>query len=121
MRILLVQPTTKYPDRKVLRSRKRWLLGITLPYLAGLTPREVMVDLADDRLVEIPYHRQYDLVGITSTCATAERAYEIAVEFRRRRVPVVMGGFHVPCTRRRPWSTAMRWWWERRRTSGSKS
>ena len=95
MRILLVQPTTKYPNRRVLRSRTRWLLGITLPYLAGLTPRGIQVDLADDRLVDIPYHRQYDLVGITATCATAERAYEIAAEFRRRGVPVVMGGFHV--------------------------
>ena len=95
MRILLVQPTTKYPGGRVLRSRTRWLLGITLPYLAGLTPRGIMVDLADDRLMDIPYHRQYDLVGITATCATAERAYEIAAEFRRRGVPVVMGGFHV--------------------------
>jgi radical SAM superfamily enzyme YgiQ (UPF0313 family) len=95
MRILLVQPTTKYPDRRVLRSRTRWLVGMTLPYLAGLTPRSIMVDLADDRLMEIPYHRQYDLVGITCTCATSERAYEIAAEFRRRGTLVVMGGFHV--------------------------
>jgi hypothetical protein len=95
MRVLLVQPTTKYPDRRPLRSRSRWLVGITLPYLAGLTPKKVMVDLVDDRLVPIPYERAYDLVGITCTCATSPRAYEIAGEFRRRGVPVVMGGFHV--------------------------
>ncbi|MEJ5331012.1 MAG: radical SAM protein [Desulfobaccales bacterium] len=95
MRILLVQPTTKYPDRRPLRSRKRWLLGITLPYLAALTPPGVDVELADDRLSPIPYERAYDLVGITATCATSERAYEIAAEFRRRGVPVVMGGFHI--------------------------
>ncbi len=95
MRILLVQPTTKYPDRTPLRSRTRWLVGMTLPYLAGLTPKGIQVDLADDRLGPIPYQRRYDLVGITATCATSERAYEIAGEFRRRGVPVVMGGFHV--------------------------
>ena len=95
MRILLVQPTTKYPDRKPLRSNTRWLVGITLPYLAGLTPKGVQVDLVDDRLLPIPYHREYDLVGITVTCATAERAYEIAAEFRQRGRQVVMGGFHV--------------------------
>jgi len=95
MRILLVQPTTCYPDQRPLRSRTRWLLGMTLPYLAGLTPRGIQVELADDRLGPIPYHRAYDLVGITATCATALRAYEIAAEFRRRGVPVVMGGFHV--------------------------
>jgi radical SAM superfamily enzyme YgiQ (UPF0313 family) len=94
MRILLVQPTTCYPDGRPLRSKTRWLLGITLPYLAGLTPRGIQVDLADDRLGPIPYHRSYDLVGITATCATSIRAYEIAQEFRREGVPVVMGGFH---------------------------
>ena len=66
-----------------------------MPYLAGLTPRHITVELADDRLGPIPYARRYDLVGITATCATAERGYEIAREFRRRQVPVVMGGFHV--------------------------
>lgn len=95
MRILLVQPTTRYPDQRLLRSRTRWLLGITLPYLAGLTPKGIHVDLVDDRLSPIPYHRQYDLVGITATCATAQRAFEIAGEFRQRGVQVVMGGFHV--------------------------
>jgi radical SAM superfamily enzyme YgiQ (UPF0313 family) len=95
MRILLVQPTTKYPDRRPLRSRSRWLVGITLPYLAALTPPDIQVDLADDRLGPIPYQRDYDLVGITATCATSERAYEIAQEFRERGRQVVMGGFHV--------------------------
>ena len=95
MRILLVQPTTKYPNLKPLRSKTRWLVGITLPYLAGLTPKGIQVDLADDRLAPIPYHMDYDLVGITATCATAERAYEIAAEFRQRGRLVVMGGFHV--------------------------
>lgn len=95
MRILLIQPTTYYPDRRALRSKRRWLLGITLPYLAALTPKGIQVDLVDDRLSPIPYHRVYDLVGLTATCATSERAFEIAREFRQRGVPVVMGGFHV--------------------------
>jgi radical SAM superfamily enzyme YgiQ (UPF0313 family) len=95
MRLLLVQPTTKYPDRRPLRSPTRWLVGMTLPYLAGMTPKNVQVDLVDDRLSPIPYDRPYDLVGITCTCATSPRAYEIAAEFRQRGVPVVMGGFHV--------------------------
>jgi radical SAM superfamily enzyme YgiQ (UPF0313 family) len=95
MRILLVQPTTYYPDRRPLRSKTRWLCGITLPYLAGLTPKGIQVDLVDDRLSPVPFHRPYDLVGITATCATSDRAFEIAREFRQRGRQVVMGGFHV--------------------------
>ena len=93
MRLLLVQPTTKYPDRRPLRSRNRRLVGITLPYLASLTPNNVMVDLVDDRLDPIPYDRCYDLVGITCTCATSPRAYEIAGEFRQRGCPWSWGAY----------------------------
>jgi hypothetical protein len=68
MRILLIQPTTKYPDRKPLRSKTSWLVGITLPYLAGLTPKDIRVDLVDDRLSPIPYQREYDLVDHRHLC-----------------------------------------------------
>jgi hypothetical protein len=84
MRILLVQPTTKYPGGRVLRSRTRWLVGITLPYLAGLTPRGIMVDLADDRLMDIPYHRQYDLVGSPPPAPLPSGFTRSCAEFRRR-------------------------------------
>ena len=36
-----------------------------------------------------------DLVGITAFTSQANRAYELAGEFRRRGVPVVMGGIHA--------------------------
>jgi radical SAM superfamily enzyme YgiQ (UPF0313 family) len=38
---------------------------------------------------------QADLVGISSITSTAPRAYEIADAYRRRGVPVIMGGPHV--------------------------
>jgi len=36
-----------------------------------------------------------DLVGITATTASANRAYEIAATYRKRGIPVVMGGIHA--------------------------
>jgi radical SAM superfamily enzyme YgiQ (UPF0313 family) len=62
--------------------------------LAGLTPSHVELVLYDDRLEAIPYNEPTDLVGITVETYTARRAYQIAAEYRRRGVPVVMGGYH---------------------------
>lgn len=62
--------------------------------LAGMTPSEVEVALYDDRMEEIPYDEPTDLVGITVQIFSAKRSYEIAAEYRRRGVPVVMGGVH---------------------------
>jgi len=62
--------------------------------LAGLTPRDVEVKFYDDRMETIPFDEATDLVALSVETYTAKRAYQIASEYRRRGVPVVMGGFH---------------------------
>jgi radical SAM superfamily enzyme YgiQ (UPF0313 family) len=63
--------------------------------LAGLTPRDVEVRFFDDRMEKIPFDEPTDLVAISVETYTAKRAYQIASEYRRRKTPVVMGGFHA--------------------------
>ncbi len=63
--------------------------------VAGLTPSDVDVRFYDDRLEAIPYDEPTDLVAISVETYTAKRAYQIAGHYRRRGVPVVMGGFHA--------------------------
>ena len=64
--------------------------------LAGLTPRDAGTEIRfyDDRSEQIPYDEPTDLVAMSVETYTAKRSYQIASEFRRRGVPVVMGGFH---------------------------
>lgn len=62
--------------------------------LAGLTPPDVELTLFDERLEPIPIDYQTDLVAITVETYTARRAYQIATHFRRRGIPVVLGGYH---------------------------
>jgi radical SAM superfamily enzyme YgiQ (UPF0313 family) len=63
--------------------------------VAGLTPKDVEIRFYDDRLENIPFEEPTDLVAISVETYTAKRAYQIASQFRRRKVPVVMGGFHA--------------------------
>jgi len=62
--------------------------------LAGLTPRDVILDYFDERSEPIPYDHDTDLVALTVETYTARRAYQIATHFRQRGIPVVMGGHH---------------------------
>lgn len=64
--------------------------------LAGLTPRsrDLEIRFYDDRTEEIPFDEPTDLVALSVETYTARRSYQIASEFRRRGVPVIMGGFH---------------------------
>jgi radical SAM superfamily enzyme YgiQ (UPF0313 family) len=68
---------------------------LSLGVLAGLTPPGVDCRLFDDRIDEIDYDEPTDLVAINVETFTARRAYEIAAEYRARKVPVVMGGMHA--------------------------
>ncbi len=63
--------------------------------LAGLTPPDIDLKFYDDRMEVVPFDEPTDLVAISVETYTAKRAYQIASEYRRRGVPVVMGGFHA--------------------------
>lgn len=92
MRLTLVKPTIGRPDHSLYVDEAR-MEPLNLGVLAALTPPDVEVVLWDDRCEPIPYHLPTDLVAITVETYTARRSYEIADEYRRRGVPVVMGGF----------------------------
>jgi radical SAM superfamily enzyme YgiQ (UPF0313 family) len=62
--------------------------------LAGLTPQDIELDFFDECLESIPEDHDTDLVALTVETYTARRAYQIASQYRRRNIPVVMGGFH---------------------------
>src|SRR5688500_11855433 len=63
--------------------------------IAALTPDAVEKRFYDDRFESIPYDEPADLVAMSVETYTAKRAYQIASEYRRRGVPVIMGGFHA--------------------------
>lgn len=63
--------------------------------IAGLTPDDVDVRFYDDRTEAIPYEEKTDAVVMSIETYTAKRAYQIASEYRKRGVPVIVGGFHA--------------------------
>jgi hypothetical protein len=77
------------------RVRAAQMQPLTIAALAGLTPDDIDLGFFDDRIEDVDYDAPTDLAGISVHTYSARRAYEIAAEFRRRKVPVVLGGFHV--------------------------
>jgi len=93
MKVTLIEPAM-IKSRDFSEKRSWQLTPLTLAALAGITPPDVEVEALDDRIEEIEYHAHRDLVGISVKTFTARRAYQIADEFRRRGVPVILGGHH---------------------------
>ena len=95
LRVTLIHPCLgrRVGERRGLRTWQMQPLWVAA--LAALTPREVELRFYDDRLETIPFDEPADLVGISVETYTARRSYQIASEYRRRGVPVVMGGIHA--------------------------
>ncbi len=94
MKLLLIRPNIGRLEHSLFVDEAR-MEPLQLGVLAGLTPPDVEVELSDDRCEEIPFDRKYNLVAITVETYTARRAYEISEEFRKRDVPVILGGMHI--------------------------
>src|SRR5215470_5133079 len=94
MRIHLI--TAESPESRRLRwSRLIQFPQLTMPLVAALTPAEHEVYHTDEIVEKVRFDRPADLVGITAPTPSARHAYALASEFRRRGVPVVLGGPHA--------------------------
>jgi len=94
MRLTIIQPCMgRRSGEAYIRT---WQMEPLAPaVLAALTPPDIAISFHDDRMEEIPFDEPTDLVAITVETYTARRAYQIATEYRKRGIPVVMGGFHA--------------------------
>lgn len=94
MKLTIIHPCIgRRPGQKYIRT---WQMEpLPAATIAGLTPADVEVKFYDDRMELIPFDEPTDLVAISVETYTAKRSYQIATEYRKRGVPVVMGGFHA--------------------------
>jgi radical SAM superfamily enzyme YgiQ (UPF0313 family) len=94
-RLTIIHPCVgrRAGDRKYLKTWQMEPLPAAM--IAALTPGDVEKRFYDDRFEFIPFDEPTDLVAISIETYTARRAYQIASEYRRRGVPVVMGGYHA--------------------------
>jgi radical SAM superfamily enzyme YgiQ (UPF0313 family) len=99
-KLLLINPVNPVNIFSFLRpsfSRSNGVVfvpPIGLGYIAAVTPKNWQVKILDEAVDPFVFEAA-DLVGITATTGQAPRAYEIADMYRKRNIPVVMGGIHV--------------------------
>ncbi|MEX0777877.1 MAG: radical SAM protein [Phycisphaeraceae bacterium] len=99
LRVVLISPKGPlYRHRGGIFGRSLRYMPLTLPTLAALIPGDLPVTLTclDEGICDVdPPAIEADLVGMTVITGTANRAYELAAQFRSRGITVVLGGPHV--------------------------
>lgn len=99
MKIKFICPTREWLRVKQADAKPEGSFFLRLPTLtaatiAGLTPSDFDFELIDEQIDYLDFDAQVDLVAITCNTATANRAYEIAKKYKKRNIPVVLGGIH---------------------------
>ena len=95
MKILFIQPAVGHKGGGAAYP-KTWIMEpLSLAVLSALTPPRVERMFMDDRLGEVDYSAEADVVAMPVECYTAARSYEIAARFRAKGAKVILGGFHV--------------------------
>ena len=74
---------------------KTWQMEpIGVAQAAALTPSDVTIKFFDDRVEDIDFDTETDYVAISVETYSAQRAYDIAREFKNRGRKVLLAGFH---------------------------
>ena len=98
MKILLIYPRDyAYKYHNSAHKKAINYPGLTMVTLAGLVPKELKaeVNILDEGVDDTPINFNVDIIAISVLTSSSKRAYEIAVESRKRGVYVVLGGYHV--------------------------
>jgi radical SAM superfamily enzyme YgiQ (UPF0313 family) len=82
--------------QKMTFSRKALFAPTGLMICAAVTPRHWQIELVDECTLDQPHRPRadVDVVAISAMTTQANRAYELADEYRRLGVTVVLGGIH---------------------------
>ncbi len=92
---LLIHPAALKDKCRSQRRRKSSVAQLNLLVIAAYARKYFEVRIIDENIENIDAEVHADLVGITIMTSTALRGYEIAALYRKRGIPVIMGGVHV--------------------------
>ncbi|HEY9061579.1 MAG TPA: radical SAM protein [Pseudobacteroides sp.] len=94
-KILLIQPTPYDPQGKLIKKSILYFVGLSLPLLAALTPKDYEVELCYETIEDVDFDTDASLIGISSMGHGVLRTIDIAKEFKKRGKTVILGGYMV--------------------------
>lgn len=94
-KILLIQPTPYAPDGTLIKKKRLYFVGLSLPLLAALTPDTFRIELCYETIEEAPLETDAQIVGISSMGHGVHRTIDLAKHYKSQGKTVVLGGYMV--------------------------
>jgi len=90
-KLLLINPINK---SNRIKNAGAAVPPLGLGIIASLTPDDFYIEIIDENFKDFEF-KEADLVGITGLTSAATRAYMIAEVYKKKNIPVIMGGVHA--------------------------
>ena len=94
-KILFIQPTPYDYKGELIKKKKLYFVGLALPVLAAITPKEWDCSICLETIEEVPFDTDADVIAISSMGHAVLRTIDIAKEFKKRGKIVILGGYMV--------------------------
>lgn len=92
-KLLLIQPSPYDKNKKPIKKKRLYFVGLAMPLLASLTPEDWEVEIIFEILEDVPLDTDADLIGIGTMGHGVIRSIDLANEFRQRGKTVILGGY----------------------------
>ncbi len=94
-KILFIQPTPYDTEKRLIKKKRLYFVGLALPVLAALTPSDWEVELCLETIEDVPFDTDADVIAISSMGHAVIRTIDIAKIFKARGKTVLLGGYMV--------------------------
>lgn len=94
-KILFIQPTPYDTEKRLIKKKKLYFVGLALPLLAALTPADWEVELCLETIEEVPFSTDAEVIAISSMGHAVIRTIDIAKAFKEMGKTVLLGGYMV--------------------------
>lgn len=92
-KILLIQPSPYDQQRRPIKKKRLYFVGLAMPLLAAMMPDDWESEIILEILEDIPWNTDADLIGISSMGHGVIRSLDIAMEFKKMGKTVILGGY----------------------------
>lgn len=91
-KICFIYPSYYDDNGNIVKRKRSWIPSRTLPYLAALTPKQYEVEIVDERVDELKFSQNNDLIALTGMTNHIPRAIDIAKKYKNYGKKVIIGG-----------------------------
>jgi radical SAM superfamily enzyme YgiQ (UPF0313 family) len=92
-KLLLIQSSQYLKNGSLIRQKKLYLPGLVFPLLAAMVPENWEVEVKLEVIDEVNLDTDADIIGIGAMGHAIFRAFDLALEFKKRGKTVFMGGY----------------------------